>query len=179
MIAAKPTPLILICYKIGMSYYIQIERVPYEEPDHLELHWTISSGEISSKFEIYDNASVLSDFVNALNDFPKHSEDKFVYQIGGEEVESKWAYFFRLIFSTNPRGHDATIDVKFLNHQTSQDTRIVDFRLHTNSPNLRKLAKLFSKFSKLKSQILYWDNSDAFVGSIAEFRSLDWKSADA
>ena len=162
-----------------MSYFIQIERVPYEEPYHLELHWAISSGETSSRFEIYDNATVLSDFANALIDFPRHSEDKFVYKIGREEVESNWAYFFRLIFSTNPRGHDATIDVRFLNHQAYQDTRIVDFRLHTNTPNLRKLAKLFSKFSKLKSQFLYWDKSNAFVGSIAEFRSLDWKSENA
>ena len=162
-----------------MDYFIQIERVPYEEPHHLELHWTISSGETSSRFELYDNSATLSEFANALEDFPKHSEDKFVYELGQEKIESKWAYFFRLIFLTNPRGHDATIDIRFLNHQERQDTRIVDFSLHTVTPRLRKLAELFREFSKLEAPILYWDHKDAFVGSVEQFRSLEWKSENA
>lgn len=33
-----------------MSYYIKIERLPYEEPYHLHLVWDVSNGNMSSCF---------------------------------------------------------------------------------------------------------------------------------
>jgi len=179
MIAAKPTPLTLICCRL-MKYSILIERVPYEEPHHLELHWTIESDETSSRFELYDNATILSKFAKALKNFPNHSEDEFIYQIGSEKPEVNFAYFFRLhFFLKNHRGYDATIDVRFVNNQQYADTRIVDYRLYSTTPRLRKLAKLFEEFSKLKSRILYWDDSNAFVGSVEDYRAGEWRTEDA
>ncbi|MFM2331484.1 MAG: hypothetical protein RIQ74_304, partial [Pseudomonadota bacterium] len=39
-----------------MTYHIKIEKIPYEEPYHLELHWNISNSIQSVKFELYHNS---------------------------------------------------------------------------------------------------------------------------
>jgi len=163
-----------------MRYSILIERVPYEEPHHLELHWTIESEETSSRFELYDNATILSKFAKVFKNFPNHNEDEFIYQLGSEKSEDNFSYFFRLhIFLKNHRGHDATLDVRFVNNQEYADTRIVDYRLYSTTPRLRKLASLFKEFSKLESRILYWDDSNAFVGSVEDYKSGQWRTENA
>ncbi len=163
-----------------MSNSIKIQRIPYEEPHLLELHWTIHGEETASYFELYDNAKILNNLANALSDFPKHSADNYLYQLGSEKPEDNFSYFFSLnIFMRNHRGHDAGMDVRFVNYQEHADTRTVDFRLYTNAPQLRILGELFEKFSKLESEILFWDTHNSFVGSEDEFKSGNWKNINA
>ncbi len=153
-----------------MRNFLKIERIPYEEPYHLELHWAVSSEEGAAHFEFYDNAEILTSFAQGLVNFPKHVKDKFAYQLGSEKPEDNFAYFFNFeVALTNGRGHDAGIDIRFTNNRKSSDLRVIDFRLSTSAPRIRKLGESFQEFSKLKSEILYWDNVSEFVGSVEDF----------
>lgn len=159
-----------------MSNFVQIQRIPYEEPYNLELHWKISGEDTTSFFELYDNADILSKFAQALLNFPKSSGDKYTYQLGSEKVSDKTAYFFKVeFFMRNSRGHDAAIDIKFVNHQQYANTRIVDYSLYTNSSRIRQLGKLFSEFSTLDPEILYWSEHDEFIGSLKDFELGNWR----
>jgi len=44
-----------------MSNYLRIERIPYEEPYHVQLVWSVSNGRTSSSFEYYANAEALNE----------------------------------------------------------------------------------------------------------------------
>ncbi len=52
-----------------MEYFLKIERVPYEEPYHLQLLWDISNGTQSTRFELYNNASDLMEIAKGLEAF--------------------------------------------------------------------------------------------------------------
>jgi hypothetical protein len=93
-----------------MVYHIKIERIPYEEPYHLELHWDISTSTQSVKFVLYQNANDLLTIASGLENFPLHANDLFSYEIGSEKKADNFAYYFQLnAFLTNPLGQSAYI----------------------------------------------------------------------
>lgn len=64
--------------------YIKIIRVPYEEPNCLQLLWDVTNGDVSVKFEVYCDVSFLTDIASRLKEFPRHSSDVFLREIGSE-----------------------------------------------------------------------------------------------
>ena len=147
-----------------MTNYIKIERIPYEEPYHIQLVWDVSNGNISSCFEYYDNAESLIEIAEHLEHFPRHSSDVFLYEIGSEKPEDRFAYYFRFrAFTTNSFGKTA-IQIRFCNNRELPDKEIVEFCIQTEAAAINRLGKMFREFGKLEKEYMAWSDTDSFVG---------------
>ena len=72
-----------------MKPFVRITRIPYEEPDHLNLIVTASNGRVEGELEIYTNADDLRAFADRLAGFPRHSTDSAIWELGSEGVETQ------------------------------------------------------------------------------------------
>ena len=152
-----------------MNYFIKIERIPYEEPYHLQLVWNVSNGNTSSCFEYYDKAESLLKIAEALEQFPRHNSDVFLFEIGSEKPEDNFAYYFRFrVFTTDSRGTSA-IQIRFCNNNELPYREIADFCIQAEPASINRLGKLFKEFGKLKKDYLAWSESDDFIGNKYEF----------
>lgn len=141
-----------------MENHINIERVPYEEPYHIQLIWNVSNGNTSSSFDYYDNAESLLEIAKHLEQFPRHRDDMFLYEIGSEKPEDRFAYYFRFrVFTIDSVGHSA-IQIRFNNNAELPYREIVELCLITEPASLNKLGKLFREFAKLKKLTLHGRN---------------------
>lgn len=148
-----------------MSYSIKIERVPYEEPHHVELRWTVSNGNTSTNFKYYDNASNLEKIAKHLEEFPRHNSDVFLFEIGSERPEDRFAYYFRFrVFLTKSTG-DTALLIRFNNNRILPDREITEFCIQTKPAAINNLGQLFRKYSKLEDEILFWSDEHTYVGS--------------
>ncbi|UTO20162.1 hypothetical protein NGC85_03420 [Acinetobacter sp. Z1] len=153
-----------------MVYHIKIERIPYEEPYHLELHWDISTSTQSVKFVLYQNANDLLTIASGLENFPLHANDLFSYEIGSEKKADNFAYYFQLnAFLTNPLGQSA-LHIKFCNNSSSPYTSSSEFYIHTLPSDINRLGNLFRKFSELKDSFLIWNDKEDFIGEEYEYK---------
>ena len=152
-----------------MSNYLRIERISYEEPYHVQLVWSVSNGNISSCFEYYDNADSLKEMAKRLEEFPRHSSDVFLYEIGSEKPEDRFAYYFRFrVFTTDSRGSSA-IQIRFCNNNELPYREIVEFCIQTEPAAINRLGKLFREFAKLEQEYMAWSDSESFIGSKHEY----------
>ncbi|ARD21189.1 hypothetical protein [Shewanella japonica] len=152
-----------------MSNYVKIERIPYEEPYHIQLVWNISNGNTSSCFEFYDNADSLIKIAERLECFPRHSSDVFLYEIGSEKSEDRFAYYFRFrVFTTDSRGSSA-IQIRFCNNNELPHREIVELCIQTEPAAINRLGKLFREFSKLDTEYMAWSEIESFIGSKSEY----------
>ena len=148
-----------------MSNYIRIERIPYEEPYHVQLVWSVSNGNTSTSFEYYDNAESLIELADHLEQFPRHRDDVFLVEVGSERPEDRFAYYFRFrVFTTDSRGGSA-IQIRFSNNGELPYREIAEFCIRTEPASLNRLGKLFREFAKLQHDCLAWTESEAFVGA--------------
>ena len=147
-----------------MDNCIRIERIPYEEPYHIELYWEVSNGSISANFMYYDNADSLEKMAEALEVFPRHTKDIFLYEIGSEKPEDNFAYYFRFrVFTTNNIGGSA-IQIRFCNNAELPNKEVVEFCIKAEPADINRLGKQFRQFSKLKETYLAWSEKESFVG---------------
>ena len=152
-----------------MGSYLRIERIPYEEPYHVQLVWSVSNGNTSSNFEYYDNADSLKEMADALEAFPRHSSDVFLYEIGSEKPEDRFAYYFRLrVFTTNSRG-SSVIQIRFCNNLDLPNREIVEFCIEAEPAAINRLGKLFREFAKLEKQYMAWSDKESFIGNKCEY----------
>ena len=152
-----------------MSNYIRIERIPYEEPEHLQLVWSVSNGDVTACFEYYCNADSLIKIAEHLEQFPRHTSDVFLYEIGSEKPEDNFAYYFRFrVFTANLRGGSA-IQLRYSNNRELPYREIVEFCIQTEPAAINRLGKLFGEFARLRKEYLAWTDSDAFIGSKIEY----------
>ncbi len=78
-----------------MASFLKITRHPYEEPHHLNLVVQVSNGTQTGSLEIYTTPEALLRSAEALRAFPRHSTDVFLWEIGSERPEDRWAFYFR------------------------------------------------------------------------------------
>jgi hypothetical protein len=152
-----------------MTNYLRIERIPYEEPYHIQLIWNVSNGNIYSNFEYYANADSLKEIGSALELFPRHSSDVFVYEIGSEKPEDRFAYYFRLRAFTVNSGGGTAIQIRFCNNSDLQNREISDFCIQAEPASINRLGKLFLEFSKLEAEYLAWSDIESFIGRKQEY----------
>ncbi|RBP52718.1 hypothetical protein [Arenicella xantha] len=147
-----------------MSDFIQIERVPYEEPHHIELNWKVSNRSICTEFTYYDNATSLIQIANGLDAFPKHANDVFLYEIGSEKPEDNFAYYFGFkLFTINGVGNSA-IQIRFCDNPTMSYPEISQLCIQAEPADLHRLGKQFREFSKLEKTFLAWSRKESFIG---------------
>ena len=152
-----------------MSNFIRIERIPYEEPYHIHLVWQVSNGNVSSIFDYYVNADSLLEIANHLEEFPRHKTDVFLYEIGSEKPEDRFAYYFRFrVFTTNSRGSSA-IQIRFSNNRALPHREIVEFCLQTEPAAINRLGQLFREFAKLNEEFMAWSENESFIGDKREY----------
>jgi hypothetical protein len=93
-----------------VSSFLKITRIPYEEPYHLNLVVRASSGSQTGELEIYTTPEALLEGADALSEFPRHSTDVFLWELGSERPEDLWAFYFRFrVFLTKPTGECPSI----------------------------------------------------------------------
>ena len=152
-----------------MSNYIRIERIPYEDPYHLQLVWDVSNGSVSICFDYYDNADSLLKIAEGLEQFSGYESDIFLYEIGSEKPADRFAYYFKFkVFTIDSLGRSA-IQIRFCKNGGLPYREIVDFCIKTEPASINRLGYLFREFSKLEKDYLAWSESDVFIGGKYEY----------
>ena len=142
-----------------MTPSIKIIRHPYEEPYHLNLVMEATNGCLQGRLEFYCNASELIELADELETFPRHSSAEFLWELGSERPEDRFAHYFRLrLFTTDSVGHCA-VQLRFNNNKDLPDREISEFCIKVEPSELKQLGKLVRKFSKLEHEALYWEPS--------------------
>lgn len=136
--------------------YLKIDRLPYEEPHSINLHFEASNDRLTAVFEVYCNPTDLSDIGRHLAEFPRHNDDFHLYELGSERKEDRWGYYFRFrVFQTDGLGHCA-IQFRFNNNEDLPDTEISEFCIEAEAAQINRLGQLLITFSELKHEVLEW-----------------------
>ena len=125
---------------------------------------------MSTSFDYYDNADSLKKIGETLKNFPRHSNDVFLHEIGSEKPEDRFAYYFRFrVFTTDSRGTSA-IQIRFCNNAELPYREVFEFCIQTEPAAINRLGELFLQFAKLEQEYIAWSNTDSFIGSKLEFK---------
>jgi len=147
----------------NMKNSLTLIRVPYEEPNHLNLIMAATNGRQAGEIEFYDNADSLTLCANALESFPKDSKDKFTWELGSEDPKDSWAFFFRFrVCLIDSSGH-AAINFRFGNGSDFPYGALTDFSFLSEPAGINNLGKLFRRFALLKSERLLWNGIDGEI----------------
>ena len=139
-----------------MTYFLRVTRTPYEEPYHLQLFLEASNGRQSASLEIYINADSLSEIASALIAFPRHASDEYLFEVGSEREEDRWAYYWRFrAFLTDALGHSALL-FRFNNNRELPYRELAEFCIETDPASINRLGELLMGFAKLQHKTLYW-----------------------
>jgi hypothetical protein len=148
--------------------YIRIARFPYEEPYHVHLNIEASNGRQALFLEVFDNADSLHRLAENLEAFPRHNRDVFLWELGSEYPEDRWAYYFRFrVFVTDTVGHCA-IQIRFNNNRNLPNREIGEFCITAEAGQINRLGQLLRKFAELKHEVLVWDGDG---GTLYESRN--------
>jgi len=143
-----------------MDPFIQITRLPYDEPYYVRLVVVASNERAQGKLEIYANASDLTTFAQQLCGFPKRQEDEALWELGSEKPEERFAFYFRLrVKQIAPNGQCA-VELRLNNNAMPPDREVVEFSIPALPADLDRLAKLFDEFGKLQHAVLVWKVTD-------------------
>lgn len=139
-----------------MTYFLRITRTPYEEPFHLQLLLEVSNGRQSSSLEIYLNADALTEMASALEVFPRHATDAYLFELGSERKEDRWAYYLRFrAFVVDGVGHSALL-FRMNNNRDLPHQELAEFCIEAEPANINRLGKLLRAFSRLEHRNLFW-----------------------
>jgi hypothetical protein len=139
-----------------MNSYIKIIRKPYEEPHQLNLLIDASNGVQRAQLEFYDIRLSLIKVADRLENFPRHRDDVFVWELGSERPEDRWGFYFRFrAFTLDSIGHGA-IQLRFNNNSPLPYREISEFCIQAVSADFNRLGQLFREFSKLEHKTLEW-----------------------
>ncbi len=88
-----------------------------------------------------------------------HATSVFLWEVGSERPEDKFAHYLRLrLFTTDSLGHCA-IQIRLNNNAPLPDREIVEFCICAEPAQINRLGALCRVFSKLKHQVLDWSPS--------------------
>ena len=140
--------------------FIRITRRPYEEPHHINLVVAASNGRQLGELEIYTNAKDLTVFASGLCEFPKHTEDIVLWELGSEHPEDRFAFYFRIRVVQLAANGLCAVELRFNNNQTPPDREVSEFSIQTLPSDLDRLARLIEQFSSLQHKFLEWNIVD-------------------
>ena len=120
-----------------------------------------SNGRQRGEIEFYVNADDLVEMANVLEQFPRHATHVYLFEIGSEKAEDRWAFYFRFrLCTTDSVGHCA-IHLRFNNNRDIPDREISEFCIPVEAAPLNHLGKLLRNFAQLRHEVLYWDTNEA------------------
>ncbi|KFN41343.1 hypothetical protein [Arenimonas oryziterrae] len=138
-----------------MRDLIKIIRIPYEEPDYLQLQVMASNGRQAAEIEIYVRTSDLVEIAAALEAFPRGPSDEFVYELGSEKEEDNWAFYFKFHVFADARGYCA-MHFRFNNNRDILYRELAEFCIQSEAAQINRLAKMLRSFAKLEHETLIW-----------------------
>lgn len=139
-----------------MRPHIRIIRYPYEEPFHINLVLEVCNGRSLARITYYMNAASLVEWANHLEVFPRDNNDVFLFEIGSERPEDRWAYYLRLrAFLKDAAGHSA-LHIRLNNNQDLPSREIAEFCLDAEPSQINRLGRLCREFGKLNHAVLDW-----------------------
>ena len=75
---------------------IRITRYPYEEPYLIRLLIEASNGRVNGQLEFYTNPESLINLADELEVFPRFIPSEFLWELGSEKREDRFAFYFCL-----------------------------------------------------------------------------------
>lgn len=140
--------------------FLRIVRQPYEEPDHLNLLVSASNGRQRGELEIYANAEDLETAARRLTGFPADASDTFVWELGSEDPEDRFAFYFRLRFWRVAHSGECGVELRLNNNGDPPDREVAEFSLVAYPADIDQLADLLREYSKLEHRVLEWTVTD-------------------
>jgi len=139
-----------------MRSFLNITRRPYEEPYHVNLLVSAGNRSTQAQFELYANASDLSVAAESLIGFPRTDDDTFIWQLGSENEQDRFAFHFRVrVFQFSPTGRCA-IEIRFNNNQRPPNQQIVEFCIEAYPSDLDRLGTMLKVFARLEDLTMEW-----------------------
>jgi len=139
-----------------MQSFLNITRHPYEEPHHVNLVVSAGNASTQAEFEIYANASDLTDAAQSFTGFPRTDNDSFIWELGSENKRDRFKFYFRLrVFQFSSTGRCA-IELRFNNNQEPPDQLVVEFCIKAYPADLDRLGTIFYSFSRLDDLTMEW-----------------------
>jgi hypothetical protein len=138
-----------------MRKHIKIRHVPCEDSQTLELHVDASNGFVAGRVSIYVNADQLIRIADALEAFPHTLSDEFIFELGSEKKEDRWAFYFLLRVFYTKLSHCA-IHIRMNNNEPLPDRQISEFCLHTKVTQLNDLGRRFRLLAQLSNEVIEW-----------------------
>lgn len=139
-----------------MRSFLNITRQPYEEPYHVNLLLSAGNRSTQTQFEVYANTSDLNDAAESLVGFPRTDNDTFLWELGSEDEQDRFAFYFRVrAFKVSPSGRCA-IEIRFNNNQKPPNQQIVEFCIDAYPSDLDRLGTMLRSFGRLEDLTLEW-----------------------
>ena len=146
-----------------MKNIIEIERIPYEEPYHLELMFKASTEEHAGQLRIYTKTESLKECAQNLIVFPRHSSDSVLWELGSERPEDRFGFYFRFRAILQKSNGESFIQIRLNNNEAAPGTAISEFYMSTKVESIQILGGLIREFSELESSKLFWNGVDGHV----------------
>ena len=140
-----------------MKDSIEIERIPYEEPYHLNLIFKVSDSDMFDHFEIYCKLEHIKHCAETLIKFPINSSENYHWELGSENPKDRWGFYFSFKVSLKDSKNNPNIKIRFNNNEDLPDKKVLEFNLISELENIKELGRLFKEFSKLESKKLVWN----------------------
>ncbi len=144
-----------------MQQHLLIRRLPYEEPHHTQLEFTVSNGVLAAKIDIYCGVQEIAELGRALTNFPKLIGDEYVYEYGSEKPEEKFYRHFKLKAYTVGNVGNCAIQFTVNLNQPEPEEGICKFSLTVLPAEINRLGELLLVFSKLEHLELQWSPKDS------------------
>jgi len=133
-----------------------VRRLPYEEPHHTQLEFTVSNGVFAGSTDIYCRVDEIADIGRSLRAFPSRVGDEYCYEYGSEEPSAKfYRHFVLRAYTIDGVGHSALQFAINLN-QAEPEEGVCRFSMPVETASLNHLGELFLLFAELRHLELQW-----------------------
>lgn len=141
--------------------YLEVCRLPYEEPYHIQLEITASNGVFTGSTDIYCNVNNLEKIGHVLQVFPRSIPDEYKYEYGSNNPADRYyRYFFLRVYTVGSCGHSA-VQISINQNQDEPGEGVCLFSIRSEPASINRLGDLFVTFSKLQHFEFKWfPNSD-------------------
>ena len=158
-----------------MKSLLIVKRYPYEEPYHTQLEFVATNGIFSGGTDIYCNVEDLEKIGKALQNFPKNSDDEFLFEYGSDKPEERfYRHFWFKAYVINSLGHCA-IQFNINKNSDEPDEGVCSFSIATEAASINRLGKLFERFSELKHLEFRWTPTDEEMFEAHQFGENQWQ----
>lgn len=139
-----------------MDHFIRITRTPYEEPHHLQLLLEVSNGRQTASLDFYVTTQMLLEAAKALEVFPRHGRDEYLFELGSEQAEVRFGFYLRMrAFLTNGSGSSA-LQFRINNNEDVPSREMAEFCIESEVQSINDLGSLLRNFAKREHTSLFW-----------------------